>query len=510
METATSSNKRIAKNTIYLYFRSFLMMAIGLFSSRVILQALGVDDYGLYGAIGSIVAMFTILNGVLATGTSRFLTFELGKGDKERLRKTFSAAFAMHVALAVILFIVLETIGVWFLNNKMNIPEGREVAANVVFQLSILTCMLSLTQVPYGACIIAHEKMSVYAYVGIAEAVFKLALIFTLLYVPFTDNLIVYAIILATWSIGLQIWYRIYCRKRFEESNLMIVRDKSIYKGMLSYSLWDFLGQFCATGIGQGLNILLNIFFGVVMNSARTVAYQVENALTQFSNNFLVASQPQIVKSYAAGNYNRFYQLISQVGKYAFFLLFILTLPFFLEAEYVLSLWLVEVPAYSSVFLKVTMVVTLFRIISRPLVQGVHATGKIKFLNMTSGVFGVLTYLPAVYILFSSGCPFWTMFIVQVVCAIMSSSLEIWSLRRLYEFSILKYLKEVYLTSFVVLAISSIAPALVVYCFEPSLARLIATFATSFISAGVTIYYLGLPKNARKQLKTFILKKLHI
>ena len=183
METATSSNKRIAKNTIYLYFRSFLMMAIGLFSSRVILQALGVDDYGLYGAIGSIVAMFTILNGVLATGTSRFLTFELGKGDKERLRKTFSAAFALHVALAIILFIVLETVGVWFLNNKMNIPEGREVAANVVFQLSILTCMLSLTQVPYGACIIAHEKMSVYAYVGIAEAVFKLALIFTLLYV---------------------------------------------------------------------------------------------------------------------------------------------------------------------------------------------------------------------------------------------------------------------------------------------------------------------------------------
>ena len=183
--TDTTSNKTIAKNTIYLYFRSFLMMAINLYSSRVILQALGINDYGLYGAIGSIVAMFTMINGVLAAGTSRFLTFELGKGDKERLRKTFSASFAMHTALAVILFILLEVIGVWFLNNKMNIPDGREYAANVVFQLSILSCIFSLIQVPYSACIIAHERMGVYAYIGIAEAVFKLALIFALLYIPF-------------------------------------------------------------------------------------------------------------------------------------------------------------------------------------------------------------------------------------------------------------------------------------------------------------------------------------
>ena len=261
--TEDTSNKTIAKNTIFLYFRSFLMMAISLFSSRVILQALGVEDYGLYGAIGSIVAMFTMINGVLAAGTSRFLTFELGKGDMERLRKTFSASFAMHVALAVILFLLLETVGLWFVNNKMNIPEGREYAANIVYQFSIITSMLTLTQVPYSASIISHEKMSVYAYVGIAEATFKLGLIFVLLYIPFSDNLIAYAIIIAVWSIGLQFWYRFYCRKRFEECNLTIVRDKSIYKGMLSYSLWDFVGQFCSQGINQGLNLLINIFFGV-------------------------------------------------------------------------------------------------------------------------------------------------------------------------------------------------------------------------------------------------------
>lgn len=509
MTTASDSNKKIAKNTIFLYFRSMLMMAIGLFSSRIILKALGIDDYGLYGAIGSIVAMFTIINGVLAAGTGRFLTFELGKGDKERLRKTFGAAFAMHAALAIILFILLESAGLWFLNNKMNIPEGREFAANVVFQLSILTCMLSLTQVPYNACIIAHEKMSVYAYVGIAEAVFKLVLIFALLYAPFTDNLIAYAVILAVWSASLQIWYRLYCRKRFEESNLMIVRDKSIYKGMLSYSLWDFFGQFCANGIGQGLNILLNIFFGVAMNSARAVAYQVEHALTQFSGNFMIATQPQIVKSYAAGDYNRFYLLISQAGKYSFFLLFVFTLPFFLEADYVLSLWLVEVPPYSSVFLKVIMLVTLFRVITRPVIQAVHAIGNIKFLNITSGLFGVLTYLPAVYILFKSGFPFWTMFIVQIVCAIMSSCLETWALYRLHKFPMLKYIADVYLRCVVVLAIASILPAFIVYYFEPSFIRLTATFAASLTSAGITIYYLGLPKSVRRHLISYIYKKLH-
>ena len=318
------SNKRIVKNTIFLYFRSFLMMAINLFSSRVILQALGVEDYGLYGAIGSIVAMFTMINGVLAAGTSRFLTFELGKGDKERLRKTFSASFAMHVALAIILFLLLETVGPPPPKKKKKTPDGREFAANVVYQLSIITCMLTLTQVPYSASIISHEKMSVYAYVGIAEATFKLALIFALLYIPFADNLIAYAIIIAVWSIGLQIWYRFYCRKRFEESNLMIVRDKSIYKGMLSYSLWDFVGQFCSTGNSQGLNILLNMFFGVTVNAGRAVAYQIETAVTQFSSNFMTAVTPQITKAYAQDNISQFLQLIKYSSRLSFYLLFLI------------------------------------------------------------------------------------------------------------------------------------------------------------------------------------------
>lgn len=500
-----SANKRIAKNTIFLYFRSLLIMAISLFSSRIILQALGVHDYGLYGAVGSIVMMFSIINNTLAVGTSRFLTFELGKGDAEKLKKTFSAAFAMHVAIAFTLFILLETIGLWFLNNRMQIPEGREFAANVIFQLSIVSCMFSLTQVPYNALIIAHEKMNIYAYVGIAEAVFKLALIFALLYITFKDNLIAYGIILAVWSVGLQIFYRFYCYKRFPESHLGLCRDKSVYKNMLSYSLWDFIGSFCATGINHGLNILINSFFGVALNAARTIALQVEQAITVFSTNFITAMQPQIVKNYASGNKKQYYTLISYGGKYAFFLLFMITLPFFLESNFILSLWLVEVPPYTTLFLRVVMLVTLFRVLARPLIQGIHATGNVRFLNLSAGLIPAIFYLPSVYILFKTGFEFWSMFYIQVVSAVVSSILEIISLRKLFLFDVLKYLKNVYLHAFAIAGISSIVPVLIFYNMNESMIRLFVTFTTSILSSFIVIWFWGLSKEVRIKL-TFAFK----
>lgn len=504
----TTSNKTIAKNTIFLYFRSFLMMAIGLFSSRVILQALGVEDYGLYGAIGSIVAMFTIINGVLAAGTSRFLTFELGKGDEERLRKTFSASFFMHCALAVILFILLETIGVWFVNHKLNIPEGRDFAANVVFQLSIISCMLSLTQVPYGASIIAHEKMDVYAYVGIVEAVFKLALIAVLLYVPFTDNLIAYAIILTSWSIGIQVWYRFYCRKRFAECNLMIVTDKHIYKGMLSYSLWDFLGQFCATGNTQGLNILLNMFFGVSVNAGRAVAFQVENAITQFSANFMTAVTPQITKSYAQNDIPRFLELVKESARFSFYLLYIVSLPVFLEADYILSLWLVEVPDTAVYFLRFVIFYTLFRASAIPFVKAVHATGKIKYLNLSAGVYSATTFLTAIYISYKFGAPFWACFVVQGFNGFILTYFELNSLYRNVKFKRLEVLRDVYLFPWAVVLLSSILPATYVMLCPPNFTRLLITTILSVVSAITVIFFFGLTRCQRKSLLNIISVKI--
>ena len=503
-----SANKRIAKNTVFLYSRSLLTMAISIFSSRIILQALGVDDYGLYGAIGSIVTMFSIINNTLAVGTSRFLTFELGKGDDEKLKKTFSAAFAMHVAMAVALFILLETIGLWFLNNWMQIPEGREFAANVIFHLSIISCMFGLTQVPYNALIVAHEKMKIYAYIGIFEVMFKLVLVLVLLYVPFKDNLIAFGIIVAAWDIALQIFYRFYCYKRFPESHLTLCRDKSIYKSMLSYSMWDFVGQFCARGINQGLNILINVFFGVTLNAARSVAFQVESAIMQFSGNFLAAVNPQIVKSYAEKNYNRYFDLICQSGKFAFFLLYFVTFPIFLEADYILSLWLIEVPENASFFLRVIMMVTLFRVVNRPLINGIHAIGNVKFLNLSSGLFASLTYLPSVYVLFKLGFPFWTMFIVQVICALISSVLEIWSLKRLFNFKILNYLLKVYLPCLLVAFMSSIVPTILFFSMKESFVHFIFITLVSIISLSIIIFFVGLDKNARTQLCVFVRNKL--
>lgn len=502
-----SANKRIAKNTVFLYFRSLLIMAITLFSSRIILQALGVDDYGLYGAVGSIVMMFTIINNTLAVGTSRFLTFELGRKDEIRLKKTFSAAFAMHVAMALFLFVLLETIGLWFVNNKMQIPEGREFAANVIFQLSIVACMFNLTQVPYSALIIAHEKMSIYAYVGIAEAVFKLALIFVLLYIPFKDNLIAYGIILAAWSIGLQIFYRFYCRKHFAESKLEICRDKSVYKEMLTYSLWDFVGQFCGTGNNQGANILINMFFGVTVNAARTVAYQVETALTQFSNNFLTAVNPQIVKAYAQNDHKRFFELIFESGKYAYYLLFLVSLPVFLEAKYILSIWLVEVPDYTVLFLRCVIAITLFTTANRPVVLGVHATGNVKTLNLTSGIYSAGTFLPMVYVFYKIGLPVWMCFVMQGFNRMVCTYLEMRALYKNIKFDRLSYLSKVFIKSGLISLLSCILPVIVFHSMEEGLVRLLAVSVVSVLSASIIIFFFGISSEARLKVVSFIKRK---
>jgi len=502
------ANKRIVKNTLYLYVRSFLMVIIGLFSSRVILQALGIDDYGLYGAIGSVVSMFVIINGVLTAGSSRFLTFELGTGNAERLAKTFSASFTLHLGLALILFVGLETVGLWFLNAKMTIPEGRLFAANVVYQLSVLNCMLSLTQVPYGASIMAHEKMNIVAWVGLLEAIFKLALIFVLLYIPFTDNLIAYALIITFWSIGLQLWYRFYCVRHFPECRLRIVKDRDIYKGMLSYSLWDFIGQFCATGNTQGINLLINMFFGVAVNAARAVAYQVENTLTQFVSNFMTAVNPQIVKAYAQNDIKRFLQLIFESSKYSYYLLFLVTFPIFLEAKYILSLWLVEVPEHTTTFLRWVMAITLFRILARPVINGVHATGDVKTLNLTSGLYAAITFLPIVYTLYNMGFPVWTCFVVQSVNSLICTCLEVLSLYKNVKFDIKLFVHEVYFMPVLTTTISAIIPLYLSFVLEQGFLRLIIITIISILSNSLCILYIGLKKKQREFVISFIKRKL--
>ena len=501
------TNRAIVKNTLILYIRAFVMMGIGIFTSRIVLQAVGVSDFGLYGAIGSMVAMFTIINGVLSAGSSRFLTFELGRKDPIQLKKVFSASFAMHLLMALFLLILFETVGLWLVNYKLNIPAGREFAANVVYQFSVLTCFVGLTQVPYGAVIIARERFDIFAYVGIGEAVFKLVLPLCLVYGNFGDNLIAFAIITASWTIGLQVFYRFYCYRRFPETHLSVCRDRKVYKNMLSYSLWDLIGQFCGTGNGQGLNILINIFFGVNYNASRSVAYMVEEKVTQFNGNFMTSVVPQITKSYACGNYDRFFELIHEFGKFSFYLLFFLSLPIFIEAEYLIGLWLVEIPPQTVLFLRLIMIHTLLRAPARPLITGVHATGNVKFLNLTSGLFSFMTFLPSIYFLFKMGAPIWSCFVVMIFTANVCTVLEVISLRREVKFGLRKYFVRVYGHSLAVVALA-IIPATVPYLLlQQSFLRLILTVLCSFVPSAVIIVGLGIKREYRDKLFVVVRNK---
>lgn len=501
-------NKRIAKNTMLLYMRSLLIMAISIYTSRVVLKALGIEDYGLYGVVGTVVATFTILNGVFAAGTSRFLTYELGKGDSVLLRKTFSAAFFMHLGIAIVVALLLETVGLWFLNTHINIPEGREAAANWVYQFSVLSCFFSLTQVPYSAVIIAHEKMGIYAYIGIFEAVFKLVLPLVLIYGKLSDNLIAYGAIIALWSVGLQIFYRFYCVKHFPESKLVFVKDKKVYKNMLSYSLWDFLGQMCGQTNAQGVTILINIFFGVTLNAAQSVAMAVETKVEKFVSNFMVAVNPQIVKSYAQNDYKRFFQLISEAGRYSYFLFLFLSLPIFIECDYILNIWLEEVPRYTSVFLRFTLAIALFRTISRPVINGVHATGNVKFMNLTGGLTSVILMLPGTYLLFKTGFPFWSFLIIKSILAINGTFWEVVSLYRNIKFDVRKYLIKVYFNVFLVSILSIIIPTIIVIIMPSSFIRLCTIIISCLITTGLSVFFVGFDKPMRVKMTSTVMKKL--
>lgn len=314
----SQKNKRIAKNTLLLYVRMLFSMLISLYTSRVILQTLGVKDYGIYNVVGGVVTMFSILSGSLSAAISRFITYELGKGDTKKLSTIFSSVVNIQIGLSLIIVLLAETIGLWFLNVKMNIPADRMYASNWVYQLSILTFVLGLISVPYSAVIVAYERMSTFAYIGIFETTAKLVVVYMLLL--FTcDKLILFATLMAMIALIIRFIYGVYCKRHFEECNYKFVYDNTLFKKMFSFAGWNFLGAGSALLMSQGVNILMNMFFGVTLNVARGIANQVDNAVQQFVNNFTTAINPQITKSYATDNLSYMHQLVSVGSKYSFF-----------------------------------------------------------------------------------------------------------------------------------------------------------------------------------------------
>lgn len=479
-----------------------LIMGVNLYTSRLVLEALGVDNYGIYNVVGGIVALFSIINGALASGSSRFLMFELGQRDQERLRKTFSASFAIHCLIAVIVFILAETVGLWFVNTQLVIPAHRLYAANWVYQFSVLSCLISLTQVPYNALIIAYEKMSIYAYIGIYEVLIRLLMVFSLFYFTFSDVLILYGGIVCFCSVSVMFFYRWYCVRHFAECRLEIVKDKSYYRSMLSFSMWDVIGYFCVTGNNQGINVLMNLFFGVAVNAARGVAMQVDGAISQFARNFMQAVQPQIVKLFAENNIQKMIYLVFESSRYSYFLLFFVSFPVILDAEYILHLWLKEVPAYAPLFLRCTLLISLIRAFAIPVVQTVHASGNIKRLNLYSGGASVLLTLPLVYLFYKTGFPPQYAYYSLISLSIVWNYLELFILKCEVNFSVFAYSVQVYFKSLLISLLAAV-PVVAVYAgMRPGFLRLLTVVFLNTLLVCTLIFFVLMNNPARKKILT--------
>lgn len=396
-----TSNKTIAKNTLLLYFRMIVTMIVSLYTSRVILQILGVDDFGIYQAVGGIVGFLSFVNNALATGSSRFLTFCLGEGDLVKLKKTFSTVLTAHIGLALIVVVIAETVGLWFLHSKMIIPQERLSAAEFTFHISVLTAFFSLTQVPYNATIIAHERMNIYAYVSIIDAVCKLLIVYALTFGDI-DKLKLYATLLCILQVGIMVFYRCYCGTRFQEARFRLFFEKKIFREIASFSGWSLLASTSIALNSQGVLLLLNMFFSPAVVAARAISIQVNMHAYQFVSNFQIAAVPQIVKRYASKEYEESKNLLLQTCKFSYYLMLAISLPVCLMAKQLLSLWLGEVPEYTVVFLQIIIVQSLFQVFDSTFYYALYAKGQLRENALISPLLGFIQF-PIVYIMFKIG-----------------------------------------------------------------------------------------------------------
>lgn len=397
MSDQSANNKRIAKNTLMLYIRMLLTMGVSLYTSRVILKALGVEDFGIYNVVAGVITMLSFLTGSLGGASSRFITYALGRDDEENIKNVFSSILYLHIALAILVFIIGETIGLWFVCNKLVIPEERLNAALWVYHCSILTMMVSVISVPYNSLIIAHERMSAFAYISIIEVVLKLAVVFLLLYLPF-DRLSTYAVLLLIIQVIIRLSYNLYCERHFTESKVRPKKDASLVKEMLSYTSWTLASGVAVVGYTQGLNILLNLFFGPIVNAARGLSVQVQSAIMNFVSNFQTAMRPQIIKSFAVNNLDYMHMLVVMSSKYGLLLMLFLTIPIIVCIHPILRIWLDVVPTHTDSFVIIMLVAGLIEPYKVALLNAIHATGDIKKFQIYESIF-LLLVLPVAYIM---------------------------------------------------------------------------------------------------------------
>lgn len=490
------SNKRITKNTILLYFRTILIMLITLYTSRVILNALGVEDYGIYNVVGGVVAMFSLLSGSLSNAISRFITFELGRGDIRRLSVIFSTSVNIQLALSLLIMVLGSAVGGWFLNTQMNIPDGRMMAANWVLYCSLLMFCVNLISIPYNACIIAHERMAAFAYVSILEVSLKLLICYLIVVSPF-DKLISYAILLVFVALIIRFVYGIYCNRHFEECRYRPVYDCSLLKQMGSFAGWQFMSNGCWLLNTQGVNILINMFFGVALNAARGIATQVDGAIQQFVNNFMTAVNPQITKDYAAGRIKEMFTLVCRGAKFSYFLLMFLAIPVMLETEYILTLWLKTVPDHTVIFLRLTIIGSMLNMLGGTGLTACMATGNIKRYSIWISSVGILVF-PLTWIAFECGLPVESTYFVFIIVYVGVTIVRLYIMKELLHFPLFLFIRKVIVPMLIVTPAATILPFFTANSLAPSFWRLCLTVIVSLISSAASIYLIGLTSNERR------------
>lgn len=504
-----SNTNSIAKNTAFLYLRMFFILGVTLYTSRIVLEQLGVSDYGIYSLVGGIVSMLAFFRGAMANATRRYLSFDIGKGNLEQLKKTFSATLTIHIVIAVVVLILAETIGLWYLTQKMIFPENRLYAVHVVYQFSVLTFLINIIQVPYDALIQAREKMKIYALVSIFEAFLKLIIVYLLIYFG-NDKLITFSILTFLVALVIRLIYQLYCKKEFSESKYQFEFDKEYFKELLSYSGWNLFGSLAVVARGQGSNVILNLFFGTTINAAYGMTTQVQTAVQLFVNNFQVAINPQIIKTYAQNDIKQNHKLIIQASKLSFFLLFIIVCPIWFNVDYVLKLWLKNVPEYTPVFVQLVLIYILIDTISGPLMVGAQATGKIKWYQIVVGTLLFLN-LPVSYILLKEFNTQPTIvFELMILFSVVTLFFRIWFLKYMIQLSIIEFIKKVL---FPILLVSIISIFLI-YLIMPLVVMdntflmfILKVLIILIISMGL-IGTIGLHRQEKNFLKGIFLKKI--
>lgn len=422
----TSNNKRLIKNSIVLYIRMLFTMVIQLYTSRLVLQALGVEDYGIYNVVGGVVLLLNSINASLSNANARFIAVEIGIGNKSNMKRLFGCIMSIHYLFALLILLLAETVGLWFVMNKLVIPESRLAAAFWVYQSAVLSSVITIISSPYNGLIIAHEKMTAFAVISIFDSIAKLLVALFLFISPF-DRLIAYAILIVIIHLTVRIIYTIYCRKEFEESDYKLIWDKNISKNVLSFAGWTLTGNVAVMGITQGLNILLNIFFGAVVNAARGIAVQVQSASRMFVSGFQTAINPQIIKSYSQDDMPRMQMLVNMSSRFSFYLMLLIAIPICLHTQYILSLWLVKVPEYTAEFVQIMMAVALINTLQNPTMIALHATGDLKTVQLVESSL-LISVLPIAWVCLKwghispvmvFGIYFIVEFITQIVRVIM-------------------------------------------------------------------------------------------